>query len=130
MRKIKLELKFRVPSWGFCIHDVYTEDLRQSKDVCRFCVKDRKGHYSCVLYDESLASDPDFIYKTKRCLDATAGYAVTLDEPTPKAPIVDPKQIIREALSIYNKTLNDLIKQGYPRQLAEKVAQQHLLSDE
>lgn len=121
MRKIKLTLQCRVPSWNFCNSDAPTKDLRYSKELCRFCVKTKTG-YHCMLHDESLKADKDFIYKPTACIDATAGFAITVDEPTPVGPTVDPKLIIRETLKTYTQALNDLLRQGYPREMAETLA--------
>lgn len=126
MRKIKLTVQCRVPSWGFCNHDEYTENLRYSKKLCRFCTKDKTGHH-CMLHDKPLAADSNFIYKTQACIDATAGYAITADEPTPQGPTVNPKQLMRETIKLYNKTVADLVAQGYPRPVAEKIAQQYVV---
>lgn len=125
MRKIKLELKCRVPSWNFCNHDGPTPDQRFSKEICRFCVPTKKGHY-CTLHDEWLSADKHFIHKSQACIKATAGYAISVDE---RAPQVDPKLIIRETIKTYNKTLSDLIKQGYPHSLAETIAVKYLTGD-
>lgn len=126
MRKIKLTLKCRVPSWNYCNLDVPTADQRFSKEVCRFCVTTKRGHY-CSLHDTQLTSDKDFIYKAPLCIDATAGFAISVDE-TP-AVKVDPKFIIRESIKTYNKTLNDLLRQGYPKPLAEQLATKYVTGD-
>lgn len=128
MRKIKLTVKYRVPSWNFCNHDVFTEDDMGSKELCRFCIKTKKG-YRCVLHDTDLSSDARRVYKNEACIDASAGFAITADEPVPEGPVVDPKFIMRETLDIYNKTLNDLLNQGYPRQMAESIARKYILED-
>jgi len=129
MRKIKLNLQCRIPSWNYCNLDVHTSDGRFSKEVCRFCVTTKQGKY-CSLHDKPLASDKNFIYKTPLCIDATAGFAITVDEPTPQAtPHIDPKTIIREAINSYTKVLNDLLSQGYPRSMAETLAKQYMLDN-
>lgn len=128
MRKVKITLQHRVPSWNMCNYDGFTADGRTSKDTCRFCQKTKEG-YKCLLYDEQLRSDSKFVYKTKCCVTATAGYAVTADEPVPEGPIVDPKKLISETLKVYRKTYNDLLKQGYPRQIAEQIAAEYMIGD-
>lgn len=129
MRKIKLALQCRVPSWNFCNHDGHTPDDRYSKELCRFCVKSRQG-YRCLLHDEWLTADPTFVHKAAACIKATAGFAITADEPVPEAgPTVPPKMLIKESLKTYRKTVNDLIAQGYPRNIAETVAEKYTLED-
>lgn len=125
MRKIKLQLQYRVPSWNFCNHDSYTAAPNFSKERCRFCVS-TKGGYHCLLTDEDLTSDSSFINKTATCIHATAGFAVSADEPNIQ---VDPKLIMRETLITYNKALNDLLNRGYPRQMAETIANKYVLGD-
>ena len=128
MRKVKVNLQHRVPSWNMCNYDGHTADNRFSKETCRFCIKTKQGH-RCLLYEEQLRSDATFVYKTADCITATAGYAMTVDEPVPEGPIVDPKRLIRETIKVYNKTYNNLLKQGYPRQIAEQVATEYMLGD-
>ena len=128
MRKIKLTLQCRVPSWGYCNYDGPTSDQRFSKELCRFCVSTKQGKY-CSLHDKWLTADKDFVHKTPACIEATAGCAVTVDEPTPSGPKVDPKLIIAETIKSYNKTLNDLLKQGYPRSMAETIATKYITGD-
>lgn len=122
MRKIKVTVQYRVPSWNFCNHDGPTPDQRFSKELCRFCVSTKEGKY-CTLYDKWLASDRTFTHKVDDCIQATAGFAITADE---QSISVDPKLIVRETLKSYNKTLNDLLKQGYPRPVAESLASKYL----
>ena len=82
-----------------------------------------------MLHDKMLLSDKDFVHKTPACVEATAGYVVSIDEPTPQGPIVDPKRLIADTINIYNSTVNDLLKQGYPRAIAESTAKRYLLDD-
>jgi hypothetical protein len=121
-----MTLKYTVPSWNFCNKDVFTSNGLTSQERCRFCVKTRKGYY-CTLHDMYLTSDKEFTYKTKVCIDATAGFAITVDEP--QTPTVDPKLIIKETVKTYNKILSDLMNTGYPRNIAEKVAMEYVLGD-
>lgn len=126
MRKIKINVQYRVPSWNYCNLDVPTADQRYSKEKCRFCVSSKQGNY-CSLYDTQLTSDVNFIYKAPPCIKATAGFAVSVDEPM--TPQVDPQLIIRETIKTYNKTLNDLLSQGYPRAMAEAIATKYVTGD-
>lgn len=126
MRKVKTQLQFRVPSWNFCTLDDYTANGRFSKETCRFCDKTKAGHH-CILFDKALAADANFVYKTKACIDMTAGDAVTIDEPTPIT--VDPKLLVRETLKDYKGLVAKLIAQGYPRATAEAAAEKMVLSN-
>lgn len=66
--------------------------------------------------------DGKFVHKAEECIDVTAGYKVIVDEPV----AVKPKDVIKAALKDYNKMLADLLKQGYPRSLAEKLAAEYV----
>lgn len=127
MRKIKLSLQYRVPSWNFCNSDVPVDEFTDSKEVCRFCVSTKKGK-RCVLFDAALAADENYIYKAPPCIEASAGYVVEVEEPT-KQPAVQPKVLIRETIKEYNKLMNDLLKQGYPRSLAESIAAKQMTGE-
>lgn len=127
MRKIKLTVEYRVPSWNFCNIDTVTAAGTVSKTKCRFCVTTKQGSH-CSLYDEDLLADSTFTHKTKKCINATAGFQVTADEPT--TPVVDPRLIIRETLNSYKKAVEDLVKQGYPRNMAETIATKYILEEQ
>ena len=126
MRKIKVDLQCKVPSWNYCNCDDPTPDQRYSKERCRFCVSTKQGHY-CTLYDTPLAADKNWIYKPDKCIKATAGYSVSVEDET--APSVDPKLIMRETLKSYNKMVKDLMSQNYPRSMAETIATKYILED-
>lgn len=126
MRKIKVDLRFVVPSWNYCNYDSATASLRPSKEICRFCRKDKLG-YRCVLFDKNLSADAHFIYKVPTCIDATAGFAAAAEDQI--APQIDPKLLMREAVKNYKKTVDELIKMGYPRNIAETVALKDMLED-
>lgn len=120
MRKISSTVTYRVPSWNFCNDD----GLLQS-GTCRFCIKEKTGH-RCALYDAQLVAKNGLIEKVPACCRATAGYPSTIDEPPP-APQVQPKEIIKQAIDTYTKTVSDLVKQGYPHVMAENIARKVLL---
>lgn len=120
MRKISSTVTYRVPSWNFCNDD----SLLQS-GTCRFCIKEKTGH-RCALYDAQLVAKNGLIEKVPACCRATAGYPSTINEPPP-APQVQPKEIIKQAIDMYTKTVNDLVKQGYPQVMAENIARKVLL---
>lgn len=126
MRKIKVDLQCRVPSWNYCNCDDPTPDQRYSKERCRFCVSTKQGYY-CSLHDEHLMADKHWIYKPDKCIKATAGFRVSIDEESP--PPVDPKLIMRETLKSYNKMVKELMQQNYPRAMAEAVATKYILEN-
>lgn len=95
------------------------------KDVCRFCIKTKAG-YRCLLYDQPLKSDGEFIDKVRDCCKATAGFASRIEE-APPVPTVEPHELMKQTIELYSKTVNELLNQKYPRAIAEQVAKQHLL---
>ena len=80
----------------------------------------------CLLYDESLTTKDDLIYKVRACCKATAGFESVIDEPPP-APTIQPKDLMKQTIDLYSKTMNDLIAQGYPRPMAELAAKKYIL---
>ena len=100
-------------------------DATPSAQVCQFCIKS-KGSQRCALYDQPLMSDGIQIKKLPQCCKATAGFESVIE--TPEAPAIDPKEIVKHAIDIYTRTVDDLINQGYPRQLAERAAKQSLIT--
>lgn len=79
-----------------------------------------------MLYDESLSTKNGLIYKVRECCKATAGFESVIDEPPP-APTVPPKDLMKQTIELYSKTMNDLIAQGYPRPMAEQAAKKYIL---
>lgn len=124
MKYIKSTVSYRVPHWNNCNVDRFDIDATPSKQVCQFCIKERGG-YRCALYNQQLMSDGTQIKKTDKCCKATAGYPSVI-EPE-EAPTIPPKDLMKAAIELYNKTVNELLNQGYPRQIAEQVAKQHVL---
>ena len=124
MKTIKSTVSYRVPHWNYCNVDRFDVDGTPSKQVCQFCIK-TKGGYRCALYDQPLMSDGVQIRKTPQCCKATAGYESVI-EPA-EAPTVQPRDLMKATIELYNKTVNDLVNQGYPRQMAEKAAEKHVL---
>lgn len=126
MKKIKSTVTYVVPHWNFCNSDNLVNGGELTKDTCRFCVKTKAGH-QCLLYDESLSVNDGFITKVRACCKATAGYESVI-EPQP-GPTVQPKDLMKQTIDLYNKTVNDLMRQGYPKQIADTVAKQYVLGD-
>lgn len=127
MRKVKHDIAYRVPSWALCNLDTVADKPIQTK-TCRFCVKTKEGH-RCVLHDTLLTTEGTLVNKAYECKRATAGYAITVDEPIPTGPRIDPKLIITETLKEYKKTYNDLLSQGYPKAMAESIATKYMLGE-
>ena len=125
MRKIKIELQCKVPSWNYCDIDTPTANHRFSKEKCRFCVTTKQGSY-CNLFDAKLISDANFVHKVPQCIKATAGYAISVDEPT--IPQVDPKTFVTTTIKAYEKLIADLTKAGYTRAVAKEVALKDILN--
>lgn len=130
MRKIKIQLQYRVPSWNFCDSDVPTDKNRFSKEKCRFCVSTKNGHH-CILYDEALLSDVHFTHKTPQCIEASAGYAITIDEAPPQQEQTckDSTAVAKAIFKEFDRIVADLVAQGYPRHIAETVARQDITTE-
>lgn len=116
-----MTVNYKVPSWHFCNEDrLDGGDL--TKHNCRFCIKSG-GSYRCLLYDMPLYTDGKLIEKTHLCKLACVGVPTEVSYAEAEPPI-PPKDLMKMTLDIYNKNLNDLLGQGYPRAMAEQVAKQ------
>ena len=119
MRQVTLKLTYSVPAANYC--------TERNGDMCRFCETFKNGRAYCRLYDTALVVDGSQIEKARACCKATAGFETEIEDTYKPMKPVDPKIIIKETIKMYNKAVNDLLSQGYPRPLAEKLAQQHIL---
>lgn len=126
MKTIKSTVAYKVPNWNYCNVDRLDIDATPSKQVCQFCIKTKDGH-RCALYNQPLMSDGTQIGKLTQCCRATAGFASVI-EPV-EAPTVPPKDLMKQTIELYSKTVNDLLNQGYPRQMAEAAAKKYILND-
>ena len=127
MRKVHIELTAKVPAWHFCNLDKTTRSLKVSSELCRFCHQTKDG-YRCSLYNVWLTSDRRLVDKADRCIkDTMQRSAEVVDEDVPQ---IDPALIISETLKSYKKTLNSLLAQGYPRNLAEAIAEKFTLGED
>lgn len=79
-----------------------------------------------MLYDESLMADHGQVCKTKQCCRATAGFESVIEEPL-QGPTIPPRDLMKQTIELYSKTVNDLIAQGYPRSMAETAAKKFIL---
>lgn len=116
-----MTVNYKVPSWNFCNED-RLDGGELTKHNCRFCIKSG-GSYRCLLYDKPLYTDGQLIEKTNQCKLACVGVAteVSYEEAAPPVP---PKELMKMTIETYTKNLADLLRQGYPRAIAENVAKQ------
>lgn len=124
MKTIKSTVAYKVPHWNFCNVDRFDIDATPSKQVCQFCIKTKDG-YRCALYNQPLVSDGTQIQKVRQCCKATAGYESVIEHV--EAPTIPPKDLMKQTIELYSKTVNDLLGQGYPRQMAELAAKKYVL---
>ena len=127
MKKITSQVTYTVPNWNFCNNDNLLPGGRLQKDTCRFCVKTKTG-YRCLLYDQPLKTDGEFIDKIRECCKATAGFASRIED-APLVPTLEPHELMKQTIDLYAKTVNELLSQRYPRTIAEQVAKQHILGN-
>ncbi len=124
-KKIKTSITYKVPAWCHC--NLQGNIFGQpSKEKCRFCVKE-KGYYRCALYNEVLStSEGTLVNKARKCKKATAGFdSIVEDEEA--TPTVEPKKLMKHTIAEYNKVRKQLIGQGYPEAIADKLAQEYVL---
>ena len=43
------------------------------------------------------------------------------------APTIPPKDLMKQTIELYSKTVSDLVAQGYPRPMAEQAAKKYIL---
>ena len=84
-----------------------------------------------MLHNESLSTSDGLIQKARKCCEATSGFLVTIgpDRHETPLPTIQPKDLIKQTLDMYTKTVNKLVEQGYPRSMAETAARQYILED-
>lgn len=125
LKKVTTSITYKVPAWSHC--NLQGNAFGQpSKEKCRFCVKE-KSHYRCALYNEVLdTSQGTLVNKVRACEKASAGFTSVVTEPE-EAPAVSPKTLMKHTIAEYNKLRKQLISQGYPDAIAERVASEVLL---
>lgn len=117
MKRVKTTVTYKVPDWEFCNCSSFG---KPTKDVCRFCVKHGKCHV-CVLHNMLLdLYEGILIKKDTACVRATAGFTSEVEDTVQ----VDPKTVMKMTLQEYRKAYKQLIAQGYPDAMADKLAQQ------
>lgn len=123
MIKIKANVTYKVPDWGYCNHAAGLTKV--SKETCRFCVKTGKGSYSCALHNMPLDVEQGYIArKCQQCVKDGFSRHAEIEEDSVK---VNPKDVMKATLSEYRKAYKSLIAQGYPDAVADKLAQKVLL---
>lgn len=124
MKRIKSTVTYTVPHWNFCNEDNLDFGAVLTKATCRFCLKDKSGH-RCMLYDQALQVNNNLISKVPACIDATAGFKSVI-EPA-EAPTIEPKVLMKQTIDMYEKTVKDLMAQGYPQPIAAATAKKYVL---
>lgn len=128
MKTIKSTVTYTVPNWNFCNVDKFDIDGTPSKRVCQFCIKTKQGHV-CALYDEALSVQGDRISKVRACCKVTAGFesVITPKAEAPAVPTIPPKELMKQAIELYDKTTKELVAQGYPHSIAAATAKKYVL---
>lgn len=125
--KLTTDVTYRVPAWNYCNLVKPGTLNKPTKDMCRFCCKDGKG-FRCALYNKTLdVQDTVLAKKTCECQKATAHRGSKVEDE--QSISVDPKKLMKSTIQLYNKTRNQLLKQGYPASIADKLAQEYVLED-
>ena len=120
MKRVKTTVNYKVPDWEFCN---CSRLGKPTKDTCRFCVKHSKN-YVCVLHNMPLdIVEGALVKKDMACIKATAGLPSEVEDTIQ----VDPKTVMKMTLQEYRKAYKQLIAQGYPDSMADKLAQQMIL---
>ena len=121
MKRVKTTVTYKVPDWEFCNHSRFG---KPTKDTCRFCVKHGKS-YVCVLHNMPLdIVEGVLVKKDFACIRATAGFESVIEDTDIQ---VDPKDVMKMTMQEYLKIYKQLLAQGYPDAMANKLAQQMVL---
>lgn len=116
MKRLTTKVTYKVPLGLYCNHD-----NKKSTPLtrCRFCTDLGKHGFTCVLHNEQLALTGVMISKCPACLKKQG---VVEDVPT-----VPPKDLMTYAVKEYRKLYQDLLRQGFPEPIADKMAQEGVL---
>lgn len=77
------------------------------------------------MYDKSLSVNDGMISKVRECCRATAGFESNI-EPA-EVPTVQPKVLMKQTIDLYDKTVKELMAQGYPQPIATATAKKYIL---
>lgn len=120
MKRVKTTVNYKAPDWEFCN---CSRLGKPTKDMCRFCAKHGKD-YVCVLHNMPLdVVEGTLVKKDMACIKATAGFPSEVEDTIQ----VDPKTVMKMTLQEYRNAYKQLIAQGYPDSIADKLAQQMVL---
>lgn len=120
MKKITTNVTYKVPEWNYCNHSKLGKPF---KEKCRFCVK-QGSSYVCVLHNVVLRSEGNMLVcKDSSCARAT----ITSKNIVEDTMHVDPISIMKIAIKDYSKAYSKLIAEGYQSNMAQQLAQQHVL---
>lgn len=70
MKDVTTKVKYRVPNWNYCNHDMLGDFAKITNATCRFCEKSQDG-YRCLIYNRRLSAKGKLINKTNECINAT-----------------------------------------------------------
>lgn len=127
MKKIKTSVTYRVSDGNYCNLRQESHKGFPANQRCRFCTNLGKGAFVCVLHNMPLVVEEGcLIRKDKACIQNMAykSQSVPDVDDTPK---VNPKDIIKWAITEYKRAYAKLVKDGYPEALAMKLAQESVL---
>ena len=130
MKRIESTISYVVPHWAFCNSDNLDRYGQVTDKRCSFCIKEKHG-FRCALYDTKLSTHHELIEKTEACCRTTAGFKsrVVVESVPDKEYIMPPRELAKQAIDDYNKKLNELLAQRYPRQIAEMAAKKFTLGE-
>lgn len=117
MKRLTTKVTYKVPIGPYCNHD-----NKKSTPLtrCRFCTDLGKYGFTCVLHNEQLAVlGGKLILKCEACFSQQG---VVEDTPT-----VSPKDLMTYAIKEYRKLYQNLLHQGFPEPIADKMAQEGVL---
>lgn len=125
MRKITTTLTYRVEAGPYCNLYKFGSATPDPKNVCRFCVKNNQGGYTCAMYNELLSSQGKVVEKLSKCsLAMCKGKDEVEDLASVAATFVDPKKMIADIIKQYQITVDSLVGQGFPADIAADAARQ------
>ena len=128
LKKVTTNVTYKVPAWSYCRLLQEGSLTKESKNLCRFCIKEGKS-YRCALYNMPLAIEEGVMpVKAPQCAKATAGFkSVVEDIPDDNLTVIDPKIVMKAAIDEYTKVYKKLLGQGYPAAIADKATREYLI---
>ena len=111
MKILKINTEVAVPDGGIC--NFYDPHMNISKQLCRFCIKDRGGYRCALFYNSGLSSQGIMVNKCSFCLDEEP-----VESSRPEEPQVDVKQLASSILKEYTQAYKQYRGQGLPESMA------------